>query len=89
MELKDTLGCETFVLVNLLRKHPENGHRENPRRDFAERACVLSPSSRFMVAYWEDLIAAAPSISRHPDSDVLVRWARNKSELLGKPAFDF
>jgi hypothetical protein len=43
---------------------------------------------RFMVAYWEDLIAGAPSISRHPDSDVLVSWARNKSELLGKPAFD-
>jgi hypothetical protein len=89
MELKDTLGCEEFVLVNLLRKRHENQHREDPRRDFAERACVLSPSRRFVVAYWEDLIAAAPSISRHPDSDVLVGWARNKSELLGKPAFDF
>jgi hypothetical protein len=88
MELKDTLGCETFVLVNLLRKRHENEHREDPRRDFAERASVLSPNCRFMVAYWEDLIAGAPSISRHPDSDVLVSWARNKSELLGKPAFD-
>lgn len=39
--------------------------------------------------YWEDLIAAAPSICDHPDSGLLVRWARNKSELLGKPAFDF
>jgi hypothetical protein len=84
MELKDMLGCEAFVLVNLLRKRHENEHREDPRRDFAERACVLSPNSRFVVAYWEDLIAAAPSVSRHPDSDVLVRWARNKSELLGK-----
>jgi hypothetical protein len=89
MGLKDTLGCEEFVLVNLLRKRHENEHREDPRRDFAERACVLSPNSRFVVAYWEDLIAAAPSICDHPDSGLLVRWARNKSELLGKPAFDF
>lgn len=88
MELKDMLGCETFVLVNLLRKRHENEHREDPRRNFAERACVLSPNSRFVVAYWEDLIAAAPSICDHPDSSVLVSWARNKSELLGKPAFD-
>jgi len=72
MELKDMLGCETFVLVNLLRKRHENEHREDPRRDFAERACVLSPNSRFVVAYWEDLIAAAPSICDHPDSGLLV-----------------
>jgi len=78
-----------FVLVNLLRKRHEKEHREDPRRDFAERACVLSPNSRFVVAYWEDLIVAAPSICDHPDSGLLVRWARNKSELLGKPAFDF
>jgi hypothetical protein len=42
-----------------------------------------------MVAYWEDLIAAAPSICDHPDSGLLVSWARNKSELLGTPAFNF
>jgi hypothetical protein len=89
MELRDMLGCETFVLVNLLRKRHENEHREDPRRDFAECACVLSPNSRFVVAYWEDLIAAAPSICDHPDSGLLVSWARNKSELLGRPAFDF
>jgi hypothetical protein len=88
MELKDTLGCEEFVLVNLLRKRHENEHREDPRRDFAERACALSPNSRFVVAYWEDLIAAAPLICDHPDSGLLVRWAKNKSELLGKPAFN-
>ena len=87
--LKDTLGCEEFILVNLLRKRHESDHGENPRRDFAERACVLSPNCRFVVAYWEDLIAAAPSICDHPDSGLLVSWARNKSELLGKPAFDF
>lgn len=87
--LREALGCENFVLVNLVRKRHESDHGENPQREFAERACVLSPNSRFVVAYWEDLIAAAPSISRHPDSDVLVRWARNKSELLAKPAFDF
>jgi len=34
------------------------------------------------------LIAAAPSICQQPDSGLLVCWARNKSELLGKPAFD-
>ena len=89
IELKVTLGCETFVLVNLLRKRHEKEHGENPRRDFAELACVLSPNCRFMVAYWEDLIAAAPSICDHPDSGLLVSWARNKSELLGKPEFDF
>jgi hypothetical protein len=89
MELKDTLGCEEFVLVNLLRKRHENEHREDPRRDFAERACVLSPNSRFVVAYWEDLIAAAPSICDYPNSGLLVSWGKNKSELLGKPAFDF
>jgi len=50
---------------------------------------VLSPNSRFVVAYWEDLIAAAPSIYDHPDSGLLVSWSRNKSELLGKSAFDF
>lgn len=87
--LREALRCENFVLVNLVRKRHENEHREDPRRDFAERACVLSPNSRFVAAYWEDLIAAASSISRDPDSDVLVGWARNKSELLGKPAFDF
>jgi len=54
--LKDALGCEAFVLVNLLRKRHEKEHDENPRRDFAERACVLSPNSQFVVAYWEDLI---------------------------------
>jgi len=87
--LKEALGCEAFVLVNLLRKRHEKEHGENPRRDFAERACVLTPDSRFMVAYWEDLIAAAPSICDYPDSGLLVNWARNKSELLGKPAFEF
>jgi hypothetical protein len=87
--LREALRCEHFVLVNLVRKRHENEHREDPRRDFAERACVPSPNSRFVVVYWEDLIAAASSISRDPDSDVLVGWARNKSELLGKPAFDF
>jgi hypothetical protein len=34
------------------------------------------------------LDCAAPSSSRHPDSDVLVKWARNNSKLLRKPAFD-
>ncbi len=89
MELKDTLACEKFVLVNLLRKRHEKEHGENPRRDFAERACVLTSDSRFVVAYWEDLVAAAPSICDHPDSGLLVNWARNKSELLGKTAFEF
>jgi hypothetical protein len=89
MELKDMLSCEEFVLVNLLRKRHENERREDPRRDFAERACVLSPNNRFVAAYWEDLIAAAPSICDHPDSGLLVSWARDKSELLGKHAFDF
>jgi hypothetical protein len=89
MALKDTLACEEFVLVNLLRKRHENEHHEDPRRDFAEAACVLWPNCRFIVAYWEDLITAAPSICEHPDARVLVSWARNKSELLGKPAFDF
>jgi hypothetical protein len=89
MELKDTLRCEGFVLVNLLRKRHEKEYGEDPIRDFAERACVLSPNFRFVVAYWEDLISAAPSICDHPDSGLLVSWATNKSELLGKPAFDF
>lgn len=88
-ELKEVLDCEAFVLVNLLRKRHENEHCENPRRDFAERGCVLSPNSRFEVAYWEDLIAAAPSMCEHSDSGLLTSWARNKSELLGKPALDF
>ena len=66
----------------------ENDHHEGPKRDFAERACILSSKCRFVVAYWEDLIAAAPSICQQPDSGLLVSWARNKSELLGKPAFD-
>jgi hypothetical protein len=87
--LKDALGCEAFVMVNLLRKRHEKEHGENPRRDFAERACVLTPDSRFVVAHWEGLVAAAPSICDHPDSGLLVTWAKNKSELLGKPAFDF
>jgi hypothetical protein len=87
--LREALDCETFVLVNLVRKRHEAIRGENPIRDFAEHACLLSSNSQFAIAHWEDLIAAAPSISRHPDSDVLVRWARNKSELLGKPAFDF
>jgi hypothetical protein len=87
--LRDTLGCEEFVLVNLLRKRHESEHHEDPKRDFAERACILSSNCRFMVAYWEDMIAAAPSICQQPDSGLLVCWARNKSELLGKPAFDF
>jgi hypothetical protein len=86
--LREALACETFVLVNLVRKRHETIHGENSRREFAERACLLSSGSQFAIAHWEDLIAAAPSISRHPDSDVLVTWARNKSELLGKPAFD-
>ena len=58
--LKEALGCEAFVLVNLLRKRHEKEHGENPRRDFAERACVLTPDSRFVVAYWEDLVTARP-----------------------------
>jgi hypothetical protein len=87
--LREALGCEEFVLVNLLRKRHEKEHGENPRQDFAEQACVLSPRSQFVVAYWEDLIAAAPSICDHPDSRLLVSWARNKSELLGKSAFNF
>ena len=87
--LKDMLGCEEFVLVNLLRRRHEREHGEDPRREFAERACVPSPNSRFVVAYWEDLIAAVPSMFDHPDSGLLLSWARNKSELLGKPAFDF
>ncbi len=87
--LKEALGCEEFVLVNLLRRRHEREHGEAPRRDFAECACVLSPNCRFEVAYWEELIAAAPSICDHPDSGLLVSWARNKSELLGKHAFDF
>ena len=87
--LREALRCESLVLVNLVRKRHESDHGENPQREFAERACVLSPNSRFVVAYWEDLIAAAPSISIHPDSDMLVSWGKNKSELLGKPAFDF
>ena len=66
MELKDRLACEKFVLVNLLRKRHEKGHSENPRRDFAERECVLTPDSRFVVAYWEDLVGAAPSDLRPP-----------------------
>jgi hypothetical protein len=86
--LKDALGCEKFVLVNLLRKRHEKKVGENPRRDFAERACVLSPDCQFTVAYWEDLIAAAPSICDHPDSGLLISWARNRSELLGKRAFE-
>jgi len=89
MALKDTLGCAEFVLVNLIRKRHESDYNEDPRRDFAERACLLSPNCQFVVAYWEDLIAAATSICNQPDSELLVRWARNKSELLGKPAFDF
>ena len=87
--LREALMCENLVLVNLVRKRHESDHGENPQREFAERACSLSSDSQFAIAQWEDLIAAAPSISRHPDSDVLVRWARNKSELLWKPAFDF
>jgi hypothetical protein len=87
--LRDALGCETFVLVNLVRKRHGNIHSENPRKEFAERACLLSPTSQFVVAHWEDLIASAASIFKHADSDLLISWARNKSELLGKPAFDF
>jgi hypothetical protein len=87
--LRETLRCEKFVLVNLVRKRHESDHGENSQREFAERACLLSSNSQFAVAHWEDLIAAAPSICRHPDSDLLVRWAGNKSELLGKPAFEF
>ena len=56
MELKKTLECEEFVLVNLMRKRHENEHRENPERDFAERACVLSPNCRFNGACWEDFL---------------------------------
>ena len=60
--LRDALGCETFVLVNLVRKRHGNIHGESPRQQFAERACVLSPNAQFVVAYWEDLIASAASI---------------------------
>ena len=80
---------KALVLVNLLRKRHEKEHGENPRRDFAERACVLTPDSRFLVAYWENSVAAAPSICDHPNPGMLFSWARNKSELLGEPAFDF
>lgn len=50
---------------------------------------VLTPNCRFMVAHWEDFIAAALSICDHPDSGLLVSWVPNKSELPWKPAFDF
>jgi hypothetical protein len=50
---------------------------------------MLSPNALFVVPYWEDLIVNAASISKHAESDLLISWARNKSELLGKPAFDF
>jgi hypothetical protein len=75
-------------MVNLLRKRHEKEHGENPRRGFAERACVLTRDSRFVVAYWEDLVTAVPSMCDHPDSGLLVKWAKNKSELLGKLAFE-
>jgi hypothetical protein len=87
--LKDMSACERFVVVNLLRKRHQKVYEENPQQQFAEPACVLSPTSQFVVAYWEDLIASAASISNHPDSRTLIEWGRNKSELLGKPAFDF
>ena len=45
--LKEALGCPAFVLVNLLRKRHEKEHGENPRREFADRACLHSPNSRF------------------------------------------
>jgi hypothetical protein len=85
--LKDALGCEDFVLVNLLRKRHESEYDENPLKDFADRACLLSSSKKFVVAHWEDLIAASSSICHHPDAELLASWAGNKSELLGKPAF--
>jgi hypothetical protein len=85
--LKAALSCERFVLVNLVRKRHGNVHGESPRQQFAERACELSPTSEFVVAYWEDLIASASC--DQADSAPLIGWARNKSELLGKPAFDF
>ncbi|MGO9574331.1 MAG: hypothetical protein ACLPTQ_08390 [Terriglobales bacterium] len=87
--LAGTLGCEIFVLVNLLRKRHETIHGENPRAQFADRACVLSPARNFVVAYWEDLIASALTLSGHADSELLIKWSKNKSELLGQPAFDF
>jgi hypothetical protein len=73
--LLEAPGCENLVLVNLLRKRHADEHREHPRRDFAERACALSPNSRFVVPYWEDLIAAVTSISRHPIQTCWSRWA--------------
>ena len=42
--LKAVLGCEEFVLVNLLRRRHERGHGEGPRKEFAERAYVLMPA---------------------------------------------
>ncbi|HEX4783912.1 MAG TPA: hypothetical protein VH350_06185 [Candidatus Sulfotelmatobacter sp.] len=56
-----------------------------PDKISPERACVQTPDNRFVVAYWEDLVAAVPSIGDHPDSGLLGNWAQNKSELLGKP----
>ena len=82
--LKDALGCEAFVLVNLLRKRHEKEHGENPRRDFAESACALTPDSRFVVAYWEDLVAAAPSICDHPNSGLLVKLGKEQVGTAGQ-----
>ena len=62
------------MLVNLVSKRHESDHGENPQREFAERACVLSSHSQFAIASTPGtLIAAAPSISRHPDSDLARR----------------
>jgi len=85
--LKEDLGCKTFVLANLLRKRHEHIHHEDPLKQFAQPACKLSSECNFVVGYWEDLIGAAGTC--HSDSTLLISWARNKSELLGKPAFDF
>jgi hypothetical protein len=42
-----------LLLVNLVRKRHESDHGENPQREFAERACVLSSDSQSAIAHWE------------------------------------
>jgi hypothetical protein len=87
--LADALGREKFVLVNLVRKRHEAVYGEDSRVQFAARTCVVSPARSFVVAYWEDLIASATTESDDTDSVLLIEWGKNKSELLGQPAFDF
>jgi len=107
--LADALSCELFVLVNLVRKRHKTVHAEDPIAQFAHRACVLSPSRNFKVAYWEDLVNSATLVLKKSesellnakeksrlelldlsaDSELLIKWAKNKSELLGLPAFNF